>query len=579
MQKYKNILVYANFCVPLQSLLPFMRKGLYIFLLSLALVSCANRGIGPQGGPRDSIPPIPLKSTPENGSVNFTGRRIEVAFNEYLQLDNIGQNLMMSPPQQHPPEVKARGKHLIIQFADTLRDSTTYTLDFGDAVCDYNEKNPLHNFSFGFSTGPTIDTLSLSGYVFNAEDNKPLYGMYVGIHDDLSDTAFTKHPFLRIARTDSAGYYRINNMRAGTYRLYAVDDVSRDYRLTPGEALAFADNMLTVPGDSTGKDTAAALYLFKPQQQRLYLKRTLRDQQHLVRLLFSSAPDSMPLIRPLRDSVAYHVHNSANGDTTMIWLTDSATISMDSLYFEARYRRTDSLFRLEWYTDTIRAIWRAPRMTEKALEAQRRRDRNRRLEIRTNARRDFEMYDTLRVACSTPLMSINPDAFHLYECIDTVRKPVPFSIAPYDTLPMRLTIQADLKQGNQYELRLDSAAMHDVYGVTHIAGTYQLKVKTPSDYSTLRVKILPFDPQARIQVLDSKGKAIREQQAETEGTLFRFLAPDSYKLRMYIDKNDDRQWTTGCWEEHRQPEPVFNHPNTIQTKSNWDFEEEWNYAQ
>lgn len=563
----------------MQSLLPFMRKGLYIFLLSLALVSCANRGIGPQGGPRDSIPPIPLKSTPENGSVNFTGRRIEVAFNEYLQLDNIGQNLMMSPPQQHPPEVKARGKHLIIQFADTLRDSTTYTLDFGDAVCDYNEKNPLHNFSFGFSTGPTIDTLSLSGYVFNAEDNKPLYGMYVGIHDDLSDTAFTKHPFLRIARTDSAGYYRINNMRAGTYRLYAVDDVSRDYRLTPGEALAFADNMLTVPGDSTGKDTAAALYLFKPQQQRLYLKRTQRDQQHLVRLLFSSAPDSMPLIRPLRDSVAYHVHNSTNGDTAMIWLTDSATISMDSLYFEARYRRTDSLFRLEWYTDTIRAIWRAPRMTEKALEAQRRRDRNRRLEIRTNARRDFEMYDTLRVACSTPLMSINPDAFHLYECIDTVRKPVPFSIAPYDTLPMRLTILADLKHGNQYELRLDSAAMHDVYGVTHIAGTYQLKVKTPSDYSTLRVKITPFDPQARIQVLDSKGKAIREQQAETEGTLFRFLAPDSYKLRMYIDKNDDRQWTTGSWEEHRQPEPVFNHPNAIQTKSNWDFEEEWNYAQ
>lgn len=218
-------------------------------------------------------------------------------------------------------------------------------------------------------------------------------------------------------------------------------------------------------------------------------------------------------------------------------------------------------------------------MTEKALEAQRRRDRNRRLEIRTNARRDFEMYDTLRVACSTPLMSINPDAFHLYECIDTVRKPVPFSIAPYDTLPMRLTILADLKQGNQYELRLDSAAMHDVYGVTHIAGTYQLKVKTPSDYSTLRVKITPFDPQARIQVLDSKGKAIREQQAETEGTLFRFLAPDSYKLRMYIDKNDDRQWTTGSWEEHRQPEPVFNHPSTIQTKSNWDFEEEWNYAQ
>ena len=559
-----------------------MRKGIIILLASLALIGCANRGIGPQGGPRDSIPPLPLKSTPENGSVNFTGKRIEVTFNEYLQLDNIGQNLLMSPPQQHAPEVKARGKRLIINFTDSLRDSTTYTIDFGDAVCDYNEKNPLHNYSFGFSTGPTIDTLFTSGYVLNAEDNKPLYGITVGIHDDLSDTAFTKHPFLRIARTDSMGYYRINNMRAGTYRLYAVDDVSRDYRLTPGEALAFADERITVNGPDTVAIPDSALmrlYLFKSQQQRLYLKRTLRDQQHLVRLLFSASPDSMPQIRALDDSVAYHVHYSPHGDTTMIWLTDSATIGRDSLYFEARYRTTDSLFHLEWYTDTIRAIWRAPRMSEKALEAQKRRNRNRRLEIRTNARRDFEIYDTLRITCSTPLASIEQEHMHLFEHIDTIYKPVPFALAPYDTLPLQLTVQADLKPNGQYELRLDSGALHDVYGVTHIAGTYQLQVKTPSDYSTLKVKIQPFDPQAQIQVLNSKGEVLREQPAEAEGTLFLYLAADTYRLRLYIDKNGDRHWTTGSWDEHRQPEPVYNNPNPIQTKSNWDFEEEWSYAQ
>ena len=130
--------------------------------------------------------------------------------------------------------MKARGKRVVIQFADSLRDNTTYTIDFGAAICDYTEKNPIHGYSFGFSTGPTIDTLETTGVVLDAENLKPRKGIIVGIHDDLSDTAFTKHPFLRIARTDSAGYYRIGNMHAGTYRLYAVDDVSRDYRLTPG---------------------------------------------------------------------------------------------------------------------------------------------------------------------------------------------------------------------------------------------------------------------------------------------------------------------------------------------------------
>ena len=117
-------------------------KHYSFLLLVLLLASCANRGIGPQGGPKDETPPEALQSVPENGSVNFKGDKLEVTFNEYLQLDNVSQHLLMSPPQQTPPDVKVRGKKLIVLFKDTLRDSTTYTLDFGAAVCDYTEKNP-----------------------------------------------------------------------------------------------------------------------------------------------------------------------------------------------------------------------------------------------------------------------------------------------------------------------------------------------------------------------------------------------------------------------------------------------------
>lgn len=561
-----------------------MRKSLSILLTALVLVGCANRGVGPQGGPKDSIPPTAVKSVPENGTVNFTGRRIEITFNEYIQLDNISANLLMSPPQQRPPDVKARGKRVLIQFADSLRDSTTYTIDFGDAICDYTEKNPIHGYCFGFSTGPTIDTLETTGVVLDAENLKPRKGIIVGIHDDLSDTAFTKHPFLRIARTDSMGVYRIANMHAGTYRLYAVDDVSRDNRLTPGESVAFAEHTIAV----TAPDTAATdsmpshhdtLYLFTPQQQRLYLQRTTRDEQHRIRIAFSTGPDSLPTIRPLIDSLNYNTYFSRNNDTVTLWLLDSASIQPDSLFFEVHYRRTDSLFHLEWATDTVLARWRAPRLSAKAQEAQERNRRNRRLGIKTNASKNFELYDTLRLTAATPLALIREEAMHLYERKDkdTVDYPVPFTIAPHDSLPLQLLFVAKLEPGKKYELCLDSAALTDVYGITHVAGSYSLTLKTPEDYSTIRVTIEPFDPSMRIQVLNAKEKVLQEQSAQPDGALFRYLKPDAYFLRMYKDVNGDGKWTTGSWDDKRQPEKVYVNPTKIQTKSNWDFEETWTY--
>ena len=568
-----------------------MKKQVYIFFVvlcacawlcgSVVFTGCANRGVGPQGGPKDSIPPVPKVSVPEQGTLNFKGNHIEVTFDEYIQLDNIASNLLMSPPQQTPPEVKARGKKLMVQFQDTLRDSTTYTIDFGSAVCDFREKVPLHGYSFYFSTGPEIDTLELRGRVYDAETLNPVQGVMTGIHSNLADSAFVSSPFLRIAKTDSAGGFRIGNIHPGTYRLYALDDISRDYRLTVGESLAFADSLYTVAAPDTAAGDSVkqtVLFLFKEQQQRLYLQRTLRDKQHMITVLFSAPPDSLPLFEPLQDSLNCHVQFSSKADTAVIWLLDSTAIARDSLFFAIRYRRTDSLYRLEWATDTIRAVWRAPGLTAKAKEALERQNRNRRLEIRTNARKTFELYDTLRLNCTTPLARIDRNAIHLYERIDTLLKPVSFSLAPYDTLPMKLTCIADLKAGGAYELQLDSGALHDVYGITHVAAKYPLQVKALADYSTLRVRLKPYEPAARIQILDGKDKVVRELPAQEDGTFFEHLKPDTYYMRLYLDTDGNGQWTTGSWNLRRQPERVYYFPGKIQTKSNWDFEEEWDYT-
>ena len=319
------------------------------------------------------------------------------------------------------------------------------------------------------------------------------------------------------------------------------------------------------------------LFLFKEEQQKLYLQRTLRPDQHRIQILFSSKPDSLPELHPLTDSLNYHIQYSARRDTLTMWLLDSMSIAHDSLFFAIRYRRTDSIFQLEWASDTIRAIWRAPRLSAKAKEALDRKNRNRRLELSCNARTGFEIYDTLRLRCVTPLTAIERDSIHLFERVDSILKPMPFTMAPFDSLSHQLLFYAKFKPEGKYELHLDSGALQDVYGITQLKQTYAMQVKSLQDYSTIRIKLNPMVEKARIQVLNSKDEVLRELPATKEGAFFEYLKPDTYYFRMYIDENEDGRWTTGEWSSKRQPEPIYYFPGKLQTKSNWDFEEEWDY--
>ena len=151
-------------------------------LLSTLLVgmfACANRGVGPQGGPKDETPPKMVKEEPLNGTVNYSGKKIEITFDEYLQLNDVANQVLISPPQQRPPDVRAVGKKVTVTFDEDLRDSTTYTIDFGAAICDNNERNPLQGYTFSFATGPEIDTLQVSGLLINAENLNPIANVYV----------------------------------------------------------------------------------------------------------------------------------------------------------------------------------------------------------------------------------------------------------------------------------------------------------------------------------------------------------------------------------------------------------------
>ena len=598
-------------------------EGLSLLLLLLFFSSCANRGIGPQGGPKDTIPPRMVKEQPLNQSVNFHGKKIEITFNEYLQLDNIQQNLLVSPPQQVSPIVKAVGKKVTVEMQEDLIDSTTYTLDFGNAICDYTEKNPVRGYVFAFSTGDRIDSMEVYGRVANAEDLNPVSGLMVGLQANLHDSAFSTLPFTRVARSDSLGEFGIQNLRNGVYRLYALQDQSRDFLYQPGEGLAFSDSLVIpeyeteIVFDTIWKNIADTidslasvrqidtiltiqntyvgpadlmLWFFKEDKQRHYFQRVYRDEPHIIKLQFSAPQDSLPLLRALPPSTmdstrsdslwtdpwAYTLlQASPTRDTLVYWLTDSIAIRQDSIFLEMTYLKSDSLYNLVPETDTVSAIYRAPRMTQKAKEAQEKKARERKLDLKSNAKDKFEVYDTLAVVAAFPIDSIYTDSIRLYEKQDTLLIDKPFTLRQKDV--MSFQIIAPLQQGKQYELHLDSAAVRDIYGVVSDKKKFTLKLKTAEDYSTLLIRLPNYDPRIRLQLLSEKDQPVRELPAREEGTKFEYLTPKTYYLRLYFDLNGDGRWTTGDWITKRQPEPVYYFPAKLTLRANWDFEERFDY--
>lgn len=152
-----------------------------VLLLALLVASCARMG-RPDGGWYDETPPSVIGATPGDGSVNAKAKKINIFFDEFIKLENASEKVVVSPPQLEQPEIKATGKRISVELKDSLKDNTTYTVDFSDAISDNNEGNPLGNYTYSFSTGEEIDTLEVSGYVVQAENLEPVKGILVGLY-------------------------------------------------------------------------------------------------------------------------------------------------------------------------------------------------------------------------------------------------------------------------------------------------------------------------------------------------------------------------------------------------------------
>ena len=651
---------------------------LWMVLAALCLRACANKGMGPQGGPKDTTPPDILNVAPANGSVNFSGNTIVIQCNEYLQMKDAANQVLMSPPQRRTPTVKALGKKVVVTFEEPLRDSTTYLIDFGKSICDLNEGNPIESYAYAFSTGPQIDTLQMSGVLINAENLNPISDMLIGIHDDLRDSAFLNKVFVSIARTDEKGHFTLRNLHAGKYHIYALNDISKDYVYQPGEGLAFSDSLFipiaidtfvidvpeqqtdSLPLDSLPQDSAAIrlpadtfpakndslpaqsnaiaivlpadssvasvdssaivlpadsvlpdslqadtvvqlkkitryepsnilLRYFEENKRKMYFVRCLREEPHFFRLLFASPQDSMPRFDSLPPS---YIQSSQGMDTITVWLQDSAYIKQDTIEFGMTYQLTDSVYNIRWQTDTIAAIYRAPKLTAQQ-EAARKREKEKApkpvLEIKNNASSSFDIYQPLKLTFAWPLEKWESDSLRLWHLLplaegsdpnaERQKDTVDFEFVKLDSCGSQFAIKVAWEAGQQYELEIDSAAFTSIYGVSSDKQVLKLGIKSLDEYATLIMKIQPFNPNMMIQVLSEKDEPVRTLRAQVEGTRFEYLKPESFYVRIYEDLNGDSVWTTGDWLKHRQPEPVYYFDRKLTLKANWDFEETFNYLE
>jgi hypothetical protein len=529
----------------------FLTGKLLPFFTALLLIGCASMQ-KPQGGPKDRTPPKLLKATPPNMTRNFKEKEIRLDFDEYFTLKNQSQEISMSPATDKLPTYKVNKKSLIIDFKDTLQKNTTYVINFGKSIADINEGNIMQNFTYVFSTGSHIDSLSVSGNVQNLmTQEKETKDVTVMLFPVKKDSLFGKKKPTIYATIDSSGNFSMNNLHEGDYYIYALKEVAanRIYD-NDNELIAFQTQPVHLR-----KDTANIhLFLFKQEPEKFKMIDHRFDLDGKILFTFNKGIDnpSVRIIKPATLDGQKIVDFNKTRDTAFVYMR---SLDFDSLRvsFLQNNKPIDTVTikkgRKETYDHTIN------------------------LQYNTNLDGRLKPGTSLIATSNLPIESFDKSLITLNEDSTNISN---FTITKDTSTLKRLTFTYNWKANSRYQLILNEGALTDIYGDKNKKSLKLIQLDKADNYGELTLKVtIPDTSKGYVVELINSDKNVVHRDAILKGTtlVYKNYPVGKYTVRVIYDDNKNGKWDSGNVKKRTQPENVWIYSKTITLRSNWEAEE------
>lgn len=514
----------------------------------LSFVDCAKKGT-PSGGPRDTVPPIIVRSSPENYSTNFTGSEIEIRFDEYIKLKDLNKELIISPPMKYTPIITplSTSKTLKIKLIDTLKPNTTYSFNFGKSIVDNNEGNQFEYFKYIFSTGAYIDSLKLSGKVKDAQfitPEIPTTVMLYEANETFKDSlVYSEKPTFITVTKDSTGTFELTNLKEGNYLLLALKETNNDYTFQPkNDKIGFVKELVSVPSDST-----YSLTLFKEMPDYKLARPNQVGKNHII-FGYEGHADSLDVkvLSEVPQDYVSAIFKDEKKDTLHYWFKPA--IETDSLIFKVAKGNiidTVTVRMRELYKDSLN------------ISA-----------VKTGV---LKLKDTFKLRANTPLVSFDAEKFQVM-AKDS-------SLVEATILLNRKNNWAEVffpkKEEQSYSIKLLPGAMTDFFEKSNDTLQFSINTRLASDYGTLNLTLINVNRfPILVQMVDSKYKVVAEGYlSENKTVFFDELSPDKYFLRIIYDDNQNRRWDTGSFLNRMEPEKIIYYPKQIEVRANWSLNE------
>ena len=534
---------------------------LIVLVASLFLYACANI-VPPSGGAKDTKKPQIKSVEPANYSTLFTNKKITMVLDEFYNLDNPAQQIIISPPVDKQPTYIISGKNLIIKFNSSLLPNTTYNINFGNSIKDFNEGNIQDSFKYVFSTGTQIDSGMITGKVLNASDNIVQEGFNILLYKDLSDSVVFKNKPYYTGKTNKEGFFKITNLQDGTYKIIALKDNDFDYLYNPeNETIAYSDSFIEINDSSSRKEVT--LFSFKEVATKTLLLDVTNPRLGLIKFIYNKPiinfrfdadlynKNDVAILNPSKDTISYFYSDYTKKNTTFFITTNNSikdTITKDLFYIKESELPNNKISIL----------------TEISFQKG------------MNKQSDFQdIYKPYTLTLSRPFSIIDSHKIEVLE--DTNSTLVDFSYSQNPKDKRALTFFYKWKPGMQYKIILKDGAIQDLFGSENEELKQPFKTANMVEYGNIILhNNIQKDKPFLLQIWNEKGQNIYQNYISSLDINKTITIPNlisgNYRIVVVEDNNLNKKWDSGKYILHLQPEKIYSFGDKIFLKPGWDLD-------